>query len=636
MGSKATLHRLTFHQITLQIIGLLSMAGLGFMSQEAQARADIPTPDPDLALGEALAPALQGVEIPAPSAQTTEPKADTLAPQPLWAPGADETVITAAAIAPPTPADLPVVAPEEMPLAAAEPAPGEFAVIDTEAIKVKPVDPSLAPPSTDAAGELAPIAEAPPAVVGGNGSELASAATPTAPVTVPLADPVAEASPSVQPSQAAVAVPLSAAPSPELAAAPTAAVHLPPPGLPSSPKAPRTPTVAPRPAVSEMATLRARAETITALLQDIRAAAGLDANVPSGSATAITPRRQVTPPETLNRGPQLPPIPSQSAPRRPLRSALEATDKPVKDGVTLAQGRREPQLPILPRLAAQPNVALANVALALPAPQPAMAPELTAQADPATPRPVAIPVAIDPESVRDDLRIDPLTTVAPTTYIPSSSAGIPTGFGAEWGDFFISATLAGADRVRPEADGSLYMGFGLGDARRLVGVEIAYNLLSIRRFAENGSFDAKVHREIYNQGSTQVAGAVGVTSAFPYGSNAIGTEASVYGVVSSAHLLQPDHPTNPLTLNTTLGLGSGNFANGDVGILAGVGLRAHPQFAINTAWSGVGVNVGASIVPSANLPITLNLLYGDIFNNTTAGSVAVISIGYGINSNARF
>jgi hypothetical protein len=41
-------------------------------------------------------------------------------------------------------------------------------------------------------------------------------------------------------------------------------------------------------------------------------------------------------------------------------------------------------------------------------------------------------------------------------------------------------------------------------------------------------------------------------------------------------------------------------------------------------------------VASPRSPISINLLYGDITNNTPAGSVAVISISYGINSNARF
>jgi hypothetical protein len=242
--------------------------------------------------------------------------------------------------------------------------------------------------------------------------------------------------------------------------------------------------------------------------------------------------------------------------------------------------------------------------------------------------------------VRDELRIEPLTTAADPaqSFPPSPNAGIPSGFGADWGDLFFSASLSGADRLRVEADGSLSMGFGLGDARQAVGVELAYNLQSIRQFGDNGGFDAKVHRHVYGSDTTQVAAAVGVNNFVSYGSNAAGTSASVYGVVTAAHLLQPEHPVNRLPITATLGAGSGYFSgdNSDVGVIAGVGLQVHPQFSINTAWSGVGLNVGASIVPEPTIPLTLNLLYGDIGNNTRAGSVAVLSIGYGFNFGPRF
>jgi hypothetical protein len=261
---------------------------------------------------------------------------------------------------------------------------------------------------------------------------------------------------------------------------------------------------------------------------------------------------------------------------------------------------------------------------------PEIAPASTAQTPPAA----------DAAQIRDDLQIAPLTTTATSrpTFPPSPNAGIPSGFGANWGDLFISASLSGADRVRPEADGSLSAGFGLGDSRRAVGVELNYNLLSVRRFGENGGFDAKIHRQVYSSDQTQVAAAVGLNNFASYGPEAGGSRSSLYGVVTAAHLLQPEHPVNRLPITGTLGLGGGTFSGegSDVGVIAGVGLQVHPQFSLNTAWSGVGVNVGASIVPVPTVPLTLNLLYGDIGNNTQAGSVAVLSIGYGFNFGPRF
>ncbi len=572
--------------------GLLGLAGLGLMSQEAQATPETASVDPDPALGATLAEDPHPVVTPEPSAQPTEPQIDNLATlQPTWTPSSDGIAI---GVADETLVDRATTATHQPAVAIA--ADLESSIVLGSAAE----PPSIAP---------APPIEQPAVVL---------------PVTAPA---------QVQPN----ARDLTTAVSPASAPAPARS---------NAAAAPRPGEHSQRPAAADVATLRARSAAITALLQDIRATAGLEA-VDSTASSSIASASSRPVQAALVRGPQLPPLPERSAPQAAAVLGSTTTAKSTKLALTHVRPISSPEVsqpysrgPQLPSLLRQTTAQQANSLhpslAARPAASPFSAavpstPLTTAQADPAL---------TETEALQEDLRIDPLTTVADpaSIYIPSSSAGIPSGFGAEWGDFFISAALAGADRLRPEADGSLYMGFGLGDAENLVGIEIAYNLLSIRDFASNGSFDAKVHREFYSDDTLQVNAAVGVTSAFPYGSNAVGTESSLYGVVSSAYLLQPDHPTNTLTLNTTLGLGGGNFAGegSDVGILAGVGLRVHPQFSINTAWSGVGLNVGASIVASPRSPISINLLYGDITNNTPAGSVAVISIGYGINSNARF
>jgi hypothetical protein len=37
-------------------------------------------------------------------------------------------------------------------------------------------------------------------------------------------------------------------------------------------------------------------------------------------------------------------------------------------------------------------------------------------------------------------------------------------------------------------------------------------------------------------------------------------------------------------------------------VFAGVGLQVHPQFSLNTAWSGVGVNVGPPLCRCPRCP----------------------------------
>ena len=67
-----------------------------------------------------------------------------------------------------------------------------------------------------------------------------------------------------------------------------------------------------------------------------------------------------------------------------------------------------------------------------------------------------------------------------------------------------------------------------------------------------------------------------------------------------------------------------------------MGLQVDPRLSLNAAWSGVGLNVGASVVPWPEIPLTLTAVYGDVTNNTDAGSVATLTIGYGFNFGPRF
>ncbi|MEO1068444.1 MAG: hypothetical protein AAFW95_04905, partial [Cyanobacteria bacterium J06638_6] len=409
-----------------------------------------------------------------------------------------------------------------------------------------------------------------------------------------------------------------------------------------------------RPNAYQVAEIRARAAEVQALMRDIRAAAGISVDaVATEPATKPAPSRRVSQPEASQRGPQLPLLPSRAPRRSSTAEQIAAQPTTVvmspQTPPAIATSRKPRSSHPSPQSIARTG-SPANVALALPSPQPQMSSEQTTPVavSPSQPREVdrlpdtaqASPTPDAGDQIRDELRIDPITTAAnpQQTFPPSPNAGIPSGFGANWGDVFISASLSGADRIRPEADGSLSAGFGLGDSRRAVGVELGYNLLSVRQFGDNGGFDAKVHRQVYSSDETQVAAAVGLNNFASYGPQAGGSPSSLYGVVTAAHLLQPEHPVNRMPITGTLGLGGGSFSGpgNDVGVIAGVGLQVHPQFSVNTAWSGVGVNVGASIVPVPTLPLTLNLLYGDIGNNTQAGSVAVLNVSYGFNFAPRF
>ena len=240
------------------------------------------------------------------------------------------------------------------------------------------------------------------------------------------------------------------------------------------------------------------------------------------------------------------------------------------------------------------------------------------------------------DQLRQELRVTPIfEMIQRRVYSPSASAGIPTAFGANWGDMFISLSGSSSDNVRPEVDGGTSLGFGLGNSRETLGLEVIYNNLSIRSFAQNGSVDAKVHRSLVSNSTTQVAAAVGWNNFTNYGDDAGGTfPSSVYGVVSAYHLLRPQNPNNSFPVTLSLGLGGAPFfsnSNSGVGVVAGAGIQIHPQVAVSSAWSGRGLNLGASFVPVQTVPLSVAVIYGDALSNTESGSVLAVGIGYSFN-----
>lgn len=251
------------------------------------------------------------------------------------------------------------------------------------------------------------------------------------------------------------------------------------------------------------------------------------------------------------------------------------------------------------------------------------------------------------------LYIDPIPgeTVRPRPrYFPSFNALAPSGFGANRGDAFIGGALvnrevglgilgpnAVVESDRGKAGGSAAIGFGLGDAEKFVGLETTYNLISLTpsRFAENGSFDFKLHRRLGQLSSI----AVGLENAINYGPEAGGTPSSLYGVISTVIPLKPNNPDNPMLLGLSAGVGGGRFRTiadqlaekNSVGIFGSVGLQVDPKTALITEWSGSSLNVGVSHVPFRHTPFFISATAIDVANNTGYGTRYAISGAYGFN-----
>ena len=249
----------------------------------------------------------------------------------------------------------------------------------------------------------------------------------------------------------------------------------------------------------------------------------------------------------------------------------------------------------------------------------------------------------DVNKIRQELLIEPLLklkTVAPKpTYPPGLSFAGPSAFGANMGDVFVGASAATAGNRGNsinDIDASTSVGFGLGNSQKLVGLELSFNNGSVKNFGSNGTFDLKAHRIVHTKGSNQIAVAAGWKAFAQYQTKDSIEQirpSSVYGVVTSYSLLKPNDPVNKMPVSLSLGVGGGDFRQGNAstGVFAGAGVQVHPQVGVGLGWSGVGLNLGASFVPISTLPLSITLQGADLTNNSVGGTTFALSIGYGFN-----
>ncbi|QHV01373.1 hypothetical protein [Synechocystis sp. CACIAM 05] len=238
------------------------------------------------------------------------------------------------------------------------------------------------------------------------------------------------------------------------------------------------------------------------------------------------------------------------------------------------------------------------------------------------------------EELREQLLIPPIDDAKlARVYYPTLTFGVPSAFGPSWGDIYISGTGAtpGNDRDG-QVDGSISMGFGLGDPVENVGLNFAYNIGSINNFGQNGTFDMSASRMVYQDPITAVAIAAGWSDFARYGGNAV-QDSTVWGTVTSYSFLRPDDPVNKLPLLLSLGVGGGYFRQdpASTGVFGGVGLQIAPQVGVGIQWSGVGLNLGLSFVPVPTIPLTLTATGTDLTNNSPGGTRFVFSLSYGFN-----
>lgn len=227
---------------------------------------------------------------------------------------------------------------------------------------------------------------------------------------------------------------------------------------------------------------------------------------------------------------------------------------------------------------------------------------------------------------------------------PSLNGGVPTGFVAGWGDYFLSGSAGTPGNLRDGSpDGSLNLGFGVGDSQEFLGAEVFWGIGSIKNLNANGGFGAAVGRILVNRPELQLGVAGGVIDAYSYGSEGNPQPANGYGAISAVLPLRPSDPDFPRMVQFTLGGGGSSFAGIDTsyqltesGFYGAAGIELTPNVGMSVGVSGRGTNVNLSWIPFRSLPVFVNVLAADVFDATPWGTIGVLSVGWGDNLKTGF
>ena len=291
---------------------------------------------------------------------------------------------------------------------------------------------------------------------------------------------------------------------------------------------------------------------------------------------------------------------------------------------------------------------------------PSTALQLTAQAEATNKESVEYPSLPSVEEIQllqEDLRN--LSVPEPVRQrrraYPSLTIYNPSGYGAHRGQVYIGASIQSRSRFsgpREELgvfgggkrDGIAGIGFGVGDARESVGVQVSYTAASFggSRAPLSGGLNAKVHKQ-FGKGWAAAVGGEGIINfgRLPEDDDEIefnDFEGTYYGVVSYTIPLREDfdHAFSRLTL--TGGAGTGRFRtmdqiiNGEsaVGVFGSAALQVLPSTTVITEWTGQDLAVGASFAPFPNFPIVVTPAIRDLAGEGDGTPRFILGIGMSV------
>lgn len=214
---------------------------------------------------------------------------------------------------------------------------------------------------------------------------------------------------------------------------------------------------------------------------------------------------------------------------------------------------------------------------------------------------------------------------------PSTSIGIPSGYGANWRSLGVGLGIQSRARFTKRADGGIGVGFGLGNANT-IGLQVGISFVDVSAPWADGSISLKLHRQL----PQDVSIALGATGVLSWGSPDGGS--SIYGVASKSFLLRENVKQPFSQLTTTLGIGSGQFRSESqittdidaVGVFGAASLRILEPMSAIVEWTGQDLNLGISVVPFRRIPLVITPAISDVTGRAGDGPRFIVGIGYGV------
>ncbi len=231
---------------------------------------------------------------------------------------------------------------------------------------------------------------------------------------------------------------------------------------------------------------------------------------------------------------------------------------------------------------------------------------------------------------------------------PGLTISNPSGYGADNFRGFAGFSYQSRTRFSNNSggllgggrDGTAGFGFGLGDARDSVGLQVSYTVASFggSRPLGSGGINAKLHTRFDEQLLGVAIGGDGIVNFgelpddSPTEFNDF--ENTYYLSATKILRLRPNAPDPLSRVAITAGVGTGRFRSeerilneeGGIGFFGSVALRIVPSINVITEWTGQDLAMGASIAPFRGLPLVITPAFRDIVG---AGDGPRFVMGFG-------